>query len=40
MVGEAMYDRFVAYLDERGTSVFLPHPAVRRRPKPARAILA
>jgi hypothetical protein len=40
MVGQEMYDRFVAYMAERDTSVFLPHPAVRRRTKQARAILA
>lgn len=39
MVGEEMYERFAAYVRERGTSVFLPHPAVRRRGR-ARAIIA
>jgi hypothetical protein len=40
MVGEEMYGRFAAYVEERGTSVFLPHPAVRRRGKKARVVLA
>lgn len=41
MVGEEMYERFAAYIRSRGTSVFLPHPAVRRRRRAkARPILA
>ena len=31
MVGEEPYDLLCAYLKERGTEQFLPHPAVRRR---------
>jgi hypothetical protein len=39
MIGEEMYDRLAAYLDQRGTAVFLPHPALRKRTGP-RPILA
>jgi hypothetical protein len=41
MVGEEMYDKLATYLRSRGTTVFLPHPAVRRRSgRRARAVLA
>jgi hypothetical protein len=38
MIGKEMYDRLAGYLTDRGTAVFLPHPALRkrttRRPRP------
>jgi hypothetical protein len=39
MIGEEMYDRLAAYLAQRGTAVFLPHPALRKRTGP-RPIIA
>ena len=35
----ASYDRLAAYLQQRGTAVFLPHPALRKRTRP-RPVLA
>jgi len=32
LVGQGAYDRIVAIIEERGTSVFLPHPSLRRTP--------
>ncbi|HEX7097589.1 MAG TPA: hypothetical protein VF183_17015 [Acidimicrobiales bacterium] len=43
LVGEEMYERFVAYVRDRGgTEAFLPHPVLRRRRgrRAARAIYA
>jgi len=35
LVGEEPYDTLLAYLESRPPTVFLPHPALKRRPSPS-----